>query len=84
MNLGVAQQLVQGVKFIGLEIKNILDPGVHQDLEAVDAGSVGDVDCRLFDVRAVFGRLRDGVHFGMDGSKAILFGVSVWSFGFVY
>lgn len=64
-------------------IVDVFDPSIDEDFEAVDARGVGDVDRRILDAGAVFGRLRDRVHFRMDGAEAILLGIPVRGFGLV-
>ena len=44
---------------------------------------MGNVDRAVFDGRAVFRRLGDGIHLGVDGAKAVLLGVTVRGFRFV-
>lgn len=41
MDVGVTEDLFQRVEFIGALIVDLLDPGVDEDLDAVDAGGVG-------------------------------------------
>ena len=50
LHLSVAQEFLQGVQLVGLEIINFFDPGIHKDLETMDTGRVGNVDRRILDV----------------------------------
>src|SRR5262245_58017173 len=43
----------------------------------MNAGCMGTVNRAIFDTGTVLGRLGDGVHFSMDGAKAVLLGVAV-------
>ena len=80
LHLGVAQEFIQRVQLVGLEVINFLDAGVDQDLEAMNAWRMGNVDRRVFYARAVLGCLGDGIHLGVDGAKAVLLGVAVGRF----
>ena len=83
LHLSVTHEFIEGVELVGIEIKNFFDPGVHQNLKTVDAGSVGNVDRRILYARPVLGGLRDRVHFSVDGAKTVLFSVAVGCFRFV-
>lgn len=49
----------------------------------MDTGRVSDVDSRIFYARAVLCRLGDGVHLGVDGSKAVLLGLPIGRCGLI-
>lgn len=83
LHLSIAQEFVQRVQLVGLEVVNFLDAGVHQDFQTMDAWCVGDVDRRILYIGAVLSRLGDGVHFGMDRAEAVLLGVTVGRFRLV-
>lgn len=44
LDLGVVEDLLQGVKFVGAFVVDIFDAGIDEDFDAVDAGRVGDID----------------------------------------
>lgn len=83
MNLRIAQELLEGVELIRFQVENIFDSGVDENLQAMDAGRVSDVDGGIFDTRAILRCLGDGIHLGVDGAKAVLLGFSIGRFGFV-
>lgn len=80
VHLGVSQQLFQGVQLVRFEVKNLFYSGIDQHFEAVDAGCVRYVNGGILDGRTVFRSLGNGVHLGVDGAKAILFGIAIGSF----
>jgi len=49
VHLGVAQQLFQGMQLIRLQIEDVFEAGIHQNLETVNAGRVGNVNRAVFD-----------------------------------
>jgi hypothetical protein len=83
LHLSIAQEFVQRVQLVGLEVVNFLNAGVHQYFQTMDAWCVGDVYRRILDVGAVLRRLGDGVHLGMDRAKAVLLGVAIGRFRLV-
>jgi hypothetical protein len=80
---GVPQDLFQGSELVGGFIVDLLDAGIDEDLNAVDARGMGYVDGRVFDVGTVLCRLSDGVDLGVDGAKAVLLYLAIGSLGFV-
>jgi hypothetical protein len=83
VNLSIAQKLLKGVELIRFQVKNILDSGVDQNLQAMNAGCVSDVDGGIFDTRAILRRLGDSIHLGVNGAKTVLLGFSIGRLGFV-
>ena len=77
LHLRVAQQLLESVQLVSLLIIDVFDAGVHQNFQAVDARGMRNIDRRVFDVRAVFCRLSNGVHLRVNGAKTILLGIAV-------
>ena len=49
VHLGVTQQLLQRMQLIRLLIEDVFEAGIHQNLEAVNAGRVGNVNRAVFD-----------------------------------
>lgn len=83
MDPGIAQNLFQGVELVRRFIVDGLDAGIDEDLDAVDARSMGHVDGRVFDVGTVLCRLSDGIDLSVDGAKAVLLHLAIGSLGFV-
>lgn len=71
------------MKFIGDFIIDLLDAGIDEDLETVNAGGVGNVDRGIFDGGAVLCRLGDSVHLSVDCAEAVLLDIPIWGFGLV-
>ena len=83
MYLSIAQQLIQGVKLIGLEVIDVLDTGIDEHFQAMNAGRMGNIDSRVLYARSILGCLRDGIHLCVNGSKAVFFGIPVGCFGLI-
>lgn len=74
---------MHGVEFVLLFVKNALNAGIDQHFQAMNAGSVGNVDVRVTDADAIFGCLSDGVDLRMDRAVAVLFHVAARRFGLI-
>ncbi len=79
MDPGIAQNLFQGIELVRRFIVDGLDAGINEDLDAVDAGSMGHVDGRVFDGGTVLCRLSDGIDLSVDGAKAVLLHLAIGS-----
>ena len=73
----VRKQFIQGMELVGFFVKDVFDAGIHEDLEAVNAGGVRDVNGGVFDTGAVLCGLGDGVHLRVNRPEAILLNVSI-------
>jgi len=80
---GVSENLFQGMELVGRFIVDGFDAGIDEDLDAVDARSMGHVDGRVFYVGAVLCRLCDGIDLSVDGAKAVLLHLAIGGLGFV-
>src|ERR1700688_4318559 len=80
---GIFQQFGDGVKLVGLFVEDRADTGVDQHLEALDTRRMRDVDVRVADRGAIFCRLRDRVHFGVNRAIAVLLDFAVGRARFV-
>jgi hypothetical protein len=83
VDLGVAQELVQSVKFVSFFVKDFFDPRIHQHLETMNAWRMGNINGGVFDAGAILRRLGDGVHFRVNGAKTVLLRLPVRSPGFI-
>ena len=77
MNLGVSEQLFEGLQFVGFFVVDFFDSRIYQDLQAMDARGMGDIDRGFFDTRTVFCCLISSLKFRLDRSEAILLDVAV-------
>src|SRR4029077_18774849 len=80
-DIGVRQQLLDGVQLVRLLVEDPLDAGIDEHLEAVDARRVRDVDAGVADAGAVLRRLRDRVDLGVDAAEAVLLDLAARSGG---
>ena len=71
------------MKFVWLFVKNVLNTRINQHLKAMNARRVRNINRSLFDGRAVFGSLSNGIHFCMNRAKTVLFDFAVGCYGFI-
>src|SRR4029453_6023958 len=71
-HVGILPQLVERLQLVRLLVEDAFDARVDENLEAVDARRVRDVDVAVADAGAVLRCLRDGVDLGVDAPEAVL------------
>src|SRR4029077_7447588 len=71
------------MKLIGFQIVNVLDAGVDQHFEAVNARRMSNANSSVFYARTILGCLCKSIHLRGTGSEAVFFRFSIGCFGLI-
>ncbi len=78
-----AEKIFYGMELVLPLVTDPSNAGVNENLEAVNTGSVSDIDIRVADTHPILGCMGNGINLCVDGAVAVLFRFTAGCFGLI-